>query len=38
MDYLPFEFAVTLWKDDDLDERGVFAALKIPGVAPGESS
>jgi len=30
MDYLPFEFATVLWKDDHLDDRGVFAGVKIP--------
>jgi SAM-dependent methyltransferase len=30
MDFLPFEFATVLWKDDHLDELGVFAGVKSP--------
>jgi SAM-dependent methyltransferase len=30
MDFLPFEFATVLWKDDHLDDLGVFAGVKIP--------
>ena len=30
MDFLPFEFTTVLWKDDQLDELGVFAGVKVP--------
>jgi SAM-dependent methyltransferase len=29
MDYLPFEFATVLWKDDRLDDRGVFVGARM---------
>jgi SAM-dependent methyltransferase len=30
MDYLPFEFATVLWKDDQLDDLGVFSSPCTP--------